>query len=175
MSMLGRWDPWYSTATEQKSYGDTTMYFEAEKWLRGLDVEDWGCGYGWFHNVHTSGGYVGIDGTYTPWCDVVADLREYKSCSEGILLRGVLEHNYEWQKVLDNAVSSFTKRLCVILFTPLVEQTKIIAENVGGLGVPDIAFNIDDILSRIGDLTCSIDIVPSSSGYGPETVLKVQR
>jgi hypothetical protein len=173
MSMLGKWDPWYAGTTERKSYGDIRAYIEAEKWLKGLDVEDWGCGYAWFQLYH-KGNYKGIDGTENPYVSLVADLQTYTSNVEGILLRGVLEHNYNWQKVLDNAVMSFTHRLCIVLFTPIVDETTVIVENVGNLGVPDIAFNINDIIDRIG---CGVEVdkFMSTSGYGEETVIKAQR
>lgn len=175
MTMLNKWDPWYKDAVAQQPYGDSSIYFHAEEWLKGLDIEDWGCGYAWFKTVHTSGRYIGVDGTDSRWCDVVADLREFQSTPDGILLRGVLEHNYDWQPILDNAVKSFRKRLCLILFTPIAEETHIIAENVGGLGVPDISFSRRDITERLIDCHYEVETVPSSSGYGPETIFKVQR
>lgn len=171
--MLSNWTPWYLNADKQLPYGDTVTYFMAEDWLRGLDVEDWGCGYGWFKNVHY-GNYKGIDGTNSRWCDKVEDLRTYKSSSPGILLRHVLEHNHDWKQVLDNAVASFTKKLCIILFTPLVDETKVIVEDVCGLGVPDIAFNLSDIVSRL-ECPFYVDSTASGSVYGVETIIRVQR
>lgn len=170
---LNRWDAWYKTAEKPIPYGDTVTYFIAEEWLRGLSVEDWGCGYAWFKKVH-DGRYLGIDGTNSKWCDNIVDLTEYTSKSQGILLRHVLEHNHDWKKILDNAVQSFTKRLCIVLFTPLVDETMVIADNVAGFGVPDIAFNLDDILSRIG-YPAHIETMKSGSIYGEETVIKVQK
>lgn len=170
---VDRWSPWYNTAQRQLPYGDTVTYFMAEDWLRGLHVEDWGCGYGWFKNVHY-GGYLGLDGTQSPWCDEIVELKNHTSASQGILLRHVLEHNHDWVQILDNAVSSFTRRLCIILFTPLMDKTTVIVEDVCGLGVPDIAFNLDDILGR---LNCKffVDTMPSGSIYGVETIIRAQR
>lgn len=170
---VDRWTPWYDDAKRQIPYGDTVSYFMAEDWLRGIEVQDWGCGYGWFKNVHY-GNYVGIDGTKSKWCDIVADLTEFVSSSPGILLRHVLEHNHDWKKILDNAVASFTRRLCIVLFTPLAEETKVIVEDVCGLGVPDISFNLDDILSRL-DCRFFVDTMPSGSIYGVETIIRAQR
>jgi len=171
--MLNNWSPWYSNATEQLPYGDPITYSIAEEWLRGLYVEDWGCGYGWFRNMHV-GGYKGIDGTQSRWCDAVADLTSYKSDTPGLLLRHVLEHNHSWAQVLDNAVSSFSEKICIILFTPIVEETTVIVENVCGLGVPDISFNIGDIVGRL-DCCASVMSVASNSVYGLETVIKAHR
>ena len=170
---LDKWERWYTDSNYQVPYGDTVSYFLAEDWLRGMPVQDWGCGFAWFKKVHY-GGYIGIDGTPSQWCDIVKDLTEYKSSSPGILLRHVLEHNHDWEKVLDNAVASFTKRLCIVLFTPIVDETKVLVEDVCGLGVPDIAFNLDDILSRLG---CQffVDTMTSGSIYGVETVIRAMK
>jgi hypothetical protein len=176
MSNMNRWDPWYRDATEQQQYGAEIAYLKAEEWLHDLPVEDWGCGYAWFRRYH-KGPYVGIDGTKSRWCNVHADLTRYKSHGWSILLRGVLEHNYEWPKVLANAVSSFDKRLCIILFTPTGE-TKILAENVGGLGVPDIGFDVEDLTSAFtDDMTFELEQVHAeNSGYNDvETIIRAER
>jgi len=170
---LGRWSNWYARAAQQIPYGDPTTYSMAEEWLRGLYVEDWGCGYGWFRNVHV-GGYRGIDGTHSLWCDAVEDLTTYRSNVSGILLRHVLEHNHEWEKILDNAVASFVDKICIILFTPLTKETVVIDDDVCGMGVPDIAFNINDILERL-DCSASVVTIDAESIYGQETVIRAHR
>jgi len=175
---LGKWSSWYDTATEQLPYagldGQLT-YRLASKWLTGLPVEDWGCGYGWFKNVHDAPVH-GIDGTDSHWCDEVADLVEYRSTTPGLLLRHVLEHELRWERVLDNAVASFEKRMVIVLFTPLVDETTVIAENVGGLGVPDIAFRLEDVTGRLTDCEFTARTVESpATAYGCETVIQAER
>jgi hypothetical protein len=64
-------------------------------------------------------------------------------------LRHVLEHSYDWQKILDNAVASFTKRLCIVLFTPFVDQTTLLRTEPDYGEVPVFAFKPDDLLERI--------------------------
>ena len=54
-------------------------------------------------------------------------------------MRHILEHNYEWARILDNALASFTERMALILFTPEQEVTEEIAFR-SDVGVPDIAF-----------------------------------
>lgn len=134
MGNAGRWGKWYADGAPQP-YADETTYRIAEQWLAGLDVEDWGCGYGWFRHHHR-GGYLGVDGT-AGFADVVADLTEYRSETPGLLLRHVLEHDTDWPKILDNAAASATEVLVVVVFTPKSD----VCEQVGwtdDLGVPDL-------------------------------------
>ena len=62
-------------------------------------------------------------------------------------MRHILEHNYKWARVLDNALASFTQRITLILFTPERETTQQIAFQ-SEVGVPDIAFQPADITDR---------------------------
>lgn len=175
MSNLNRWATWYDEATEQLPYaGDEVGYLMAADWLDGLAVQDWGCGYAWFKRLHR-GPYTGIDGTLTPWCDVHADLTDYRSTTPGLMLRGVLEHEPAWERVLDSAVASFTERMCLILFTPLADTTRVLAEDVGGLGVPDISFCLSDITDRLVGCTWTVEQVPTLTAYDGETVLRVAK
>ncbi len=174
--MLNRWAPWYEAEGPNalgRNYGPTTTYTIAEDALRGLDVEDWGCGFGYFRTVH-SGGYVGVDGT-AGYCDVVADLTEYRSSSPGILLRGVLDHNAEWRKILTNALASFTEVLVVGLFTPNGEDD--ILAHVEELDVYDYALPHAEITAMIEKAGCSFDLAfyRTPSGYDGETVWVVRR
>jgi hypothetical protein len=50
-------------------------------------------------------------------------------------MRHILEHNYEWARVLDNALASFTQRMALILFTPERETTQEIAFQHDGTAV----------------------------------------
>lgn len=175
VSNLNRWAPWYATADEQRGYadGDQSSYLAAAEWLKGLPTEDWGCGYAWFRHLH-DGPYIGIDGTPSRWSDLVVDLADYRSSTPGLLLRHVLEHDHRWAEILDNAVASFTQRMCIILFTPVAEQTHVIAENVGGLGVPDISFRLSDITDRLHAYEWSVEHLATGAAYGTETMLRVE-
>jgi hypothetical protein len=44
----------------------------------------------------------------SPRCAEVVDLAHYRSNVPGIFMRHILEHNYEWARILDNALASFT-------------------------------------------------------------------
>ena len=97
--------------------------------MRCQTVEDWGCGLGWFRRyISPPREYLGIDGSASPFADIVHDLRTYRSGKpHGILMRHVLEHNHHWKPILDNAIASFTKGLCLILFTPWQVKTSVLA------------------------------------------------
>jgi len=169
--MLGKWDKWYKNVKSMGSfrYGNTVTYQLAEDFLSGMNVEDWGCGTGGFKRLH-KGGYTGIDGSKTPFADKIVDLRNYKSSVDGIIMRHVLEHNYDWEKVLKNAIASFKKRLCIVIFTPFSHKTKVIAQNKKyGVDVPDISFDKRDLEKYFGDLKWRLD-----EGIKTRTYYKVE-
>lgn len=178
MSNVGAWDKWYAKFDMDSDptsfrYGDTCTYLMAAAFLSDcVWVEDWGCGAGGFSRFRQDG-YLGVDGSDTPFADVAADLATYRSMADGILLRHVLEHNRKWQDVLDNAIISAQKKLCVVFFTPFSEKTKEIADNTPhGIPVPDISFSRKDIENRISKFRYRwIGPFPSETGYGEETVL----
>lgn len=165
MSNANRWAPWYGTGAPPRPYGDETTYRIAEQWLAGLDVEDWGCGFGWFRHHH-AGGYLGVDGT-PGYADVVADLTGYRSDTPGLLLRHVLDHEPRWQDVLANAVASCTHTLVLVTFVPPTDDDTCC--QVGWneqLQVPDLALPHDtlaDVFDHWADYR-------TESQYGVERV-----
>ena len=172
--MLGKWDNWYKGLKKEGDlfYGEMETYYMAAELLSDIKtVEDWGCGVGGFKKFY-KGKYIGIDGSKTPFTDKIADLRKYTSKVDGILMRHVLEHNYDWEKVLKNAIKSFKKKMVLILFTPFVSETKEIAHNLQyGVDVPDIAFNPKDIEKNfVGCDWKLISDIPARTGYGIEHV-----
>jgi hypothetical protein len=177
-TMVGRWEPWYrASARFTHSYGPHLTYEIAEAWLKGLAIEDWGCGYARFREMH-EGGYLGLDGS-GGWADRIVDLRESPTTQrpEGILLRHVLEHNPDWYVVLSHAVAHFEKRLVLILFTPDSESlTSRPIGDVPELGVVDLA-----LPHRVVDTsfaacrTVDRRHYPTATGYQGETVWLVER
>jgi hypothetical protein len=121
---VGHWNKWYwkskirslfpFAGRSERLYGDSTTYHLAADFLIDVaEVEDWGCGYGGFRKFCKTK-YIGIDGSsYSPAASKIVDLADYRSEAEGILVRHVLEHNYEWESILQNAVSSFRKKMCL--------------------------------------------------------------
>lgn len=170
--MLGLWSHAYKERQPER-YGSDESYLLAEKFLCGLAVEDWGCGEGRFADFHV-GPYLGVDGSAGP-AHIKDDLRDRLEFSEGILLRHVLEHNKDWRKVIENALKSATKMLVIVLFTPLQEKTHEIAWNPG-VGVPDIGFELADLLHAIGiPVEMHLDIPSPSTQYRVEHVLVVRK
>ena len=89
-------------------------YGIAAEFLRDCSfVEDWGCGMGWMRTLVSPERYRGIDGTKTPFSDAVVDLVKYRSKVSAVFMRHVLEHNYRWADILDNALASFKEALAI--------------------------------------------------------------
>ena len=89
-------------------------------------------------------------------------MAKYRSNSEGIYIRHILEHNDEYKKILDNALMSFTNTLILVLFTPFTDnsETDIISScKLEGRVIPDIAFNKNHIIKIIEEKNCSYELV----------------
>jgi hypothetical protein len=89
----------------------------------------------------------------------------------------VIEHDYSWKEILDNAVNSFTRKFCLVLFTPFGPETREIAHNrAHGVDVPDLSFCRADIERRFAGLRWELfDNIPTDTGYGVEHVYLVWR
>jgi hypothetical protein len=181
-SNVGKWDGWYRnlSAANQGAvlYGDAVTYLMAAAFLADVaEVEDWGCGGGGFRHFCVSPRYVGLDGSKTPFADKIVDLCSYRSTAPGIMMRHVLEHNYEWEKVLVSALQSFGSKFCLILFTPFAAETKEIAHNRAmGVDVPDLSFRREDIERHLMGLRWRlIENISTKSQYRVEHVYLIWR
>lgn len=175
MSVTGRWAGWYEDVSEPQPYGLTPTYELGAAFLAGCaPVEDWGCGTGWMRQHFPEGRYIGLDGTASVHADRVVDLESYASRTPGVFMRHVLEHNYEWRRILRNACRSFTQRFVLVLFTPLVAGTHEVAF-VADPGVPDIAFALDDITAFFDGCDWRHETLASETAYGEETIFYVER
>lgn len=97
-------------------YGPETSYRLAADFLGDCAVvEDWGCGACGAKSFFTKPKYVGIDGS-PGFADIVEDLRLRISSTDGILMRHVLEHNYDWPRIVENAVKSARRKLAIVCF-----------------------------------------------------------
>jgi hypothetical protein len=136
----GKWD--YSKG-QVIYYGPATTYVEAAKLLDvdGWTVADWGCGSAAAKKYFNRAKYIGVDGS-PGFADKVADLREYHEPSDGILLRHVLEHNYDWPEILINALQAARKRLVIVLFLPMKKHTELYAITNGGIPALNISESI---------------------------------
>jgi hypothetical protein len=179
----GRWDAWYERdeARTVTAYGSSDTYAIGAGFLSPCgEVEDWGCGLGWFryHYEDFNGLTItGIDGSHTPHANVYADLREYRSDVPGIFMRHVLEHNHEWARILDNAIASFRERMALILFTPLAVKTHVIGStSINGVEIPDYSFGFDDIVRHFDGLRVETSTLSSpQTQYGIEHVFLLEK
>jgi hypothetical protein len=173
MSNVGKWN--YSKLSRAKPYGDTQTYRIGAEYLRDLTaIEDWGCGRGYLSTYIQKGKYRGIDGSNSIFCDAIVDLESYQSKVPGIFMRHVLEHNWNWKKVLSNALQSFQQKICVVLFTPWGLETKNIANDYRKIDVPDLSFNRDEFLEVFNSnnlSTSTIENIKTKTLYGIEHVI----
>lgn len=174
MSNFGKWEGAHRGVTEPRCYGDQTTYQVGAEWLSGLSIEDWGCGLGGMRLFSGYKEYVGVDGSASNFADRVVDLVEYRSNVEGIFMRHVLEHDRNWKQILRNAVESFQKRMVLILFTPLVDETRELTWNEG-YEVPDIAFSASDLLSEMQGCSVRQETYKTDTQYGVEHVFFLEK
>lgn len=181
-SNVGKWDVAHSSLGEiPRPYAATDTYPMGARWLAGCElIEDWGCGSGWFSFLTESYRYRGVDGSQTPFADEIADLTTYRSEVPGIFMRHVLEHNFEWEKILDNALASFTERMFLVLFTPLSQNGTHDIEWENPPGVPNLSFAVDDLIDPMVKAGVEPEIVTVEPGrrrakYGAETVFLLER
>jgi len=182
---MDKWNSCYKnleTKEEYNFYGEVITYKLGYAFLRDCEkIEDWGCGAGGFKrffeavDLHK---YVGIDGSITPFSNIKADLVEYTSETEGLFMRHIIEHNYEWDKVLNNALRSFTKKMCFILFTPFSETTEEIAHNRSiGVDVPDLSFSKSDLIQMFEqyNIKYRLETLRTGTQYGVEHVFYLEK
>lgn len=149
--MINRWN--YQNLG-QVHYGHDYSYAIPCQWfdeVGGL-LEDWGCGCAMAKAFVKKCRYLGIDGSANEYADRCGvDLRDYVSTADCILLRDVLDHNVEWEKVLQNALNSFQKRMVIVVFRALGPETKVVFVNTSEKypGVPDLQFCRTDLLKHI--------------------------
>jgi hypothetical protein len=183
MGNVGKWDEWYRHVSSEPgafAYGDTVTYELGAEFLGDCtDVEDWGCGAGGFRRFRPDA--IGIDGSDTPFADKkYVDLSAYTSSCDGIFMRHVLEHNRDWKVILDNAIRSARKKICVVLFTPLNDVgTAEIARNGGSrVDVPDLSLGRDEldvVLAKHGLTKVRIERRETATKYGAEHVVYIEK
>lgn len=177
----GKWDFFYEDVTERDHYIDTKSYKMGADWLTECsEVEDWGCGKGWFAKVAEDLNVISIDGSNSPFADKIVDLEDYTSNVEGVFMRSVAEHNFEWKKVLTNLAQSFTKRAFVEFYTPMEEhgeEATLIMMSPGWDNIPELSIPRPvwhSILKEYG-ITFSYETFKSDTFYGEETVYWLEK
>lgn len=183
---MDKWNYWYKDITLKDigsfRYGETHTYKLGYEFLKDCNnIEDWGCGTGGFKRMIEpidNITYTGIDGSNTPFLDIKADLTKYTSSTDGIFMRHILEHNYEWKEILINACNSFTKKMCLILFTNFVDNTTEIAHNLKhGVDVPDMAFSKKELLDVFDNLNIKykVETFTTNTGYKIEHIIYLEK
>lgn len=174
---VGKWQGMFARTREPQPFGATTTYELGAAFLCTCSlVEDWGCGLGWMSRYVKPDRYRGIDGSYSPFASLLADLTSYRSQVPGVFMRHVLEHNYEWQKILRNAMQSFQERFVLVLFTPMPAKGSVrqigFAEDVG---VPELSFPLSAIAPFFTGCTWHARSFKTDTQYGEETIFFVAR
>lgn len=179
MSNLNKWD--YSGVSDV-CYSDVKQesYKKAAAFLVD-NVEDWGGGTSWASRYFKN--YRNVEGSQNENVDEVADLVEYTSDVENILMREVLEYNTEWKKILENVKKSFRKKFCLIVSTPFVDKTRIgvwhkpvKADGSHGEGViPEMYFNPQDIRDLFKDYKTSEEDIKTDHLYGHDWIYYVEK
>lgn len=175
-SLVGAWNRSY-TDTPKFHYGDDTTYEKGIAFLDGHGlIEDWGCGFAHAREFVKESPYRGIDGS-SPLADRIVDLCEYRSEADCVFMRHVLEHNYEWPRILEGALASFRKRMALVLFTPFADTTHVLTTSHGltSVAVPDIAFRKEDLTQYFDGLTVGEESLQTESQYGVEHIFYLER
>ena len=173
-SMTGAWN--YDTLPTFR-YGDDTTYRKGIAFLDGHGtIEDWGCGFTHAKTFVTSSAYRGVDGS-SPHADQIVDLTSYRSETDCIFMRHVLEHNVDWRPILANAVASFTRRMVLVIFTPFSETTRVIAtaSHVTAVPTPDISFKKEDLTEFFKELTYREESLDTDTQYHIEHLFYIEK
>src|ERR1035437_6875634 len=177
-SNIHKWDAWYGNLKKiQLFYVKTITYELGKKFLTDCNiVEDWGTGGGGFKTYRKNA--IGVDGSDTQFAEKkFIDLTTYISVCDGIFMRHVLEHNYEWQKILQNAIMSATKKICVVLFIPFNDfETKQIAYN--SIGVPDLSigrYEFYNIIKEYPDFKYTSEELKTDTQYNYEQIIYMEK
>jgi len=190
MSNLGDpnvWNEWwpdlYGHLDEPRSYpGNPDTYKIAGGFFAGEKlVEEWGCATTWGKQFIPAP-YRGVDGGPSKFVDVVADLREYSSDVPNAIIRHVLEHNWDWRKILDNFMGSFTEKAAIILFIPMgrhdinrsFENRVDEPKTPPGLQLDEVSFW--DLVSRPGVSVVRDEVLTNDTPpFGYERIILLER
>jgi len=171
----------YKTAIQPWRYGnDEVSYVIAAAFLDGgVDgdmVEDWGCGTAYAKRFFT-GPYRGIDGSWSPWADEQVALIDYHSNYSRLMMRHVLEHNWEWRTVLKNFMASWRDRACIILFLhPEAEDHNVSFSDPNG--IPGLALcekDLTEILHQPDVVVSWVDIMTQTPPQNFERIIFLRR
>jgi hypothetical protein len=93
-----------------------------------------------------------------------------------VFVRHVLEHNYQWAAILDNAVASFTRRMTLVLLTPMAERTgPIEPSNLPWVDAPNIAFAHADLVEHFGGASFDFEDIAGGGYYRRERIYYLEK
>lgn len=171
-----RWN--YDKGTAFRYGADDLAYRMAMDYLGEVPgvVEDWGCGAAYARSfLQRPDRYRGID-AWPAAADHLADLASYWSSADGILLRGVLEHNPSpaWDLILENAVRSYRYRMVLAIFTPFSATGKTELLRINNNSAPDLSFVKEEIIKRCDGLVRE-ERITNGTEYRQETLFFLER
>lgn len=179
---VSKWDGWYQSLPPQPSefhYGDTLTYQKAANFLSDCkEVEDWGVGAGGFLRFRPDA--IGVDGSNTKFAKKPnTDLKTYKSDCECINMRHVLEHNYSWEEILKNLMSSGKRKIVITTFVPFSEEDTIeVAHNKPhGVDVPDLSISKSkffEIINSFNPKSIKSEKFETETGYRQEEIFYIE-
>lgn len=142
---MGLWE--YKHRTDEIRYGSELTYRKAAEFLDGCGpvVEDWGCGGAYARKFFMKSRYVGLDGSEGR-ADRIVDLRDWTSAADGIMIRHILEHNYDWPLIVAGAIRSFQKKLVIVFFMEPQRFTRNAFNQPNG--VPNLVIGTDLLMSH---------------------------
>lgn len=172
MSNLGKWDGWRYSLPIQ--LGHSESYVKAIEWLDGYGhIADWGGGTGYAKQFVKRSTYTVIDGSKSLASNLTVDLAKFDGESECILLRHVLEHNYNWQDILVNVIKNFARRAAIVTFMPFEYATILDHEESSYLGsigesVPVLRLYEDEFLTIVDPYLVYRERLGMSSASTPD-------
>ena len=177
-SNVGKW-VWYQNEQNHVPYGDGLTYRLGAEFLKDCaTVEDWGCGTCFMSTqLDPKIQYTGLDGTHSKFVSNPVDLVTHRSQvkPDGLFMRHVLEHNYDWNPILKNAVASFGRKFVLVLFTPINTTGTYTMQTNPEIGVPDLSFNLTDILNELTGLKFNVEELQTHTQYGVEYIFYIEK
>jgi hypothetical protein len=179
MPEIWRYD--YPDDADVQPFGDDTTYRKGLGWLyEECDtVQDWGAGpaYG-CRFCPTGKAYLAVDGSPSSrgLADEVCELTAYKPfrLPDGIFMRHVLEHNeFGWRELLAHALESFSKRFCLVIFTPF-SQGETHRLRPPGDPYCDLSFNFGELTACLDGFRWRAEALETGTQYGSETLFYVR-
>lgn len=170
-SMLNKWAGHRDATGSNMAgfYGIEETYKKAATFLGDGPVEDWGCGKAYARKFFTQP-YKGVDGT-PDGCDTVVELARYTTNTHGILMRHVLEHNFEWEKILKNALTS-CKKLAIVVCTAFSDTTHLLY--IDEWGIPIFSFKKTDLTEKFPSYTEEVVVGEGQGQQCSETIFYVE-